>query len=566
MSITASLGSPPQSTVIWTVNLGWLTYEEVLVVVNGTITHHAFHRTGIVTFTTTGLAAGTLHSAVATARSHDEWINFGSTSIATNAHGLLPQSAPFAPTALSITQSSVVLSSNAGTRIICNSVDLPTGSTWTGLLANTQYSAVAYFPETTTHSRSPNSTATNFTTLSAGLTAPASISYPTSVAKGSPISITWSAVTNATSYTLFLETDLQLTPQQVGVHASTSASHTFASNAPETNYRFSVVARAAGWADSPATFGSWGTLQATPQLLPPLSVTYPTTTHRGSSVLVQWSSVTNAQQYIVERFNNIEGWSAGTTTASLSATLAVTSLQSATQYAFRVVARASGFLDSIATTGATGTLTNPTVATPSHITYPTHRARGSTISIEWGFVTGAVDYLLERRIFTSGVWGLWQEIGIVVQTVTSNVLSSGANDTAYQFRVSARHPNWNNSAPRVGAEGSYSRPPTFAWHTGKIVGGAIHITAVEWNAFHSNINAMRGFRGLGTWSFPSVPTDSLLSASLYNGARSAILDMSPPTAPPAAVVGTSQVPNPADATIIQAAHLNDIVTSLNSIP
>lgn len=76
------------------------------------------------------------------------------------------QPAPSAPSVSGLTPTSVTLTSNPGSQIVCNGETKASGSIWTGLSELTAYSAYAYMPETATHERSPNSGSTPFTTPS----------------------------------------------------------------------------------------------------------------------------------------------------------------------------------------------------------------------------------------------------------------------------------------------------------------------------------------------------------------------------------------------------------------
>ena len=80
--------------------------------------------------------------------------------------------APTIPVASSITVNSVILTSSAGAQVTCNGVTKVSGSTWTGLLPATGYTALAFFPSDATHYQSPNSANANFTTLKLEQTAP----------------------------------------------------------------------------------------------------------------------------------------------------------------------------------------------------------------------------------------------------------------------------------------------------------------------------------------------------------------------------------------------------------
>lgn len=77
----------------------------------------------------------------------------------------LAQTAPTPPTASFITGSSMVWMSSETAMIVCNGETQPSGSIWSGLKANTAYTAYAYLPATDSLLQSPNSGNASATTL-----------------------------------------------------------------------------------------------------------------------------------------------------------------------------------------------------------------------------------------------------------------------------------------------------------------------------------------------------------------------------------------------------------------
>lgn len=132
----------------------------------------------------------------------------------------LNQSAPTVPVASSITATTVVLTSSAGSQITSNGVTKASGSTWTGLSPVTAYTAYAYLPGDATHNQSPNSANANYTTLLYSQSAPTVPIYSNVTATtvvltsfaGSQITCngvtkasgsTWTMLSPATAYTAF---------------------------------------------------------------------------------------------------------------------------------------------------------------------------------------------------------------------------------------------------------------------------------------------------------------------------------------------------------------------------
>ena len=80
--------------------------------------------------------------------------------------------APSVPVATVITENSITWVSDDGSIVVCNGEEKPSGSTWTGLIPGTTYTAYAYFPETDVYNRSPDSETASVTTLKFEQSAP----------------------------------------------------------------------------------------------------------------------------------------------------------------------------------------------------------------------------------------------------------------------------------------------------------------------------------------------------------------------------------------------------------
>lgn len=140
---------------------------------------------------------------------------------------------------------------------------------------------------------------------------------------------------------------------------------------------------------------------------------------------------------------------------------------------------------------------------------------------------------------------------------SSKTFSSLSAGTSYLIEVNV----YDNLTFVESGSGSFStdssRPSNFSWTNTFTSGSDVNITAAEWNDFQTRINEFRVYKGLSNYSFTSVVSGNDMLAPEFNAARTAINDMSPPTAPPSAVI--------ADTTDITAAYLIDIKDALNSI-
>ena len=148
------------------------------------------------------------------------------------------------------------------------------------------------------------------------------------------------------------------------------------------------------------------------------------------------------------------------------------------------------------------------------------------------------------------------------QTNTYKSFTSDANGLAfthnayYYLKVIAYDASANSISSNVRVQYKIARPTNWAWHTSKVAGQNVGITASEWNSFCTKINQFRQYKNLGNYSFTSATRGSVITASIVNQARTAINAMSPPSAVPASVsVGSN----------MNASFFNGLSISLNSI-
>lgn len=111
-----------------------------------------------------------------------------------------------------------------------------------------------------------------------------------------------------------------------------------------------------------------------------------------------------------------------------------------------------------------------------------------------------------------------------------------------------------------------TRPSNFEWTYPKISGQDFKLTDDEWNAFLNRINDFRDYKGLslysfydyyhGDYSFTKAYSGNDFYAYMFNQARNAIIEMSPPISPPSSKSSGQD---------IYASYLNGLRDSLNSI-
>lgn len=173
-----------------------------------------------------------------------------------------------------------------------------------------------------------------------------------SSATSTTAALSWTSVTNATTYTVHRSTDKRFpVAKTTQIYSNTGTSMTASSLTPGTIYYFRVTASGSGYGNSVSIIKSVKTLTslAAPATLVASNVST-------TSMTLTWAAVTGATGYILERAT-ASNFGTGLTTAYTGAllTTSVTGLTTGTTYYFRVRATKAGHtgLNSTTTTQAT---------------------------------------------------------------------------------------------------------------------------------------------------------------------------------------------------------------------
>ena len=125
---------------------------------------------------------------------------------------------------------------------------------------------------------------------------------------------------------------------------------------------------------------------------------------------------------------------------------------------------------------------------------------------------------------------------------------------AYQVRIDPPFDDSFYTLPAASA-----RPSNWAWESSIVSGGALTVTAAEWNRFIDRIYAFANYKGVsqpGSASdYYAVKGEDMLAAEV-NAVRSLLANLLPPSPPPAQVTRGQE---------ITAAWFDDMKNSLNSI-
>lgn len=103
--------------------------------------------------------------------------------------------------------------------------------------------------------------------------------------------------------------------------------------------------------------------------------------------------------------------------------------------------------------------------------------------------------------------------------VTFNNLASGTMHSIYAvvyYDYNGSSYDGSVTIPTVTVQTTAARPPYFYWTYPKQKGGTFNLTAIEWNALTSNINAVRAYYGQSYFWFTSAYKGNQVLADMFN--------------------------------------------------
>ncbi len=273
-----------------------------------------------------------------------------------------------------------------------------TSKTITGLTPGTKYS-LAVRANNADGSSSYGATQA-VTTLPDPPDTPSNVSV---TATTNSITVSWNAVSGATSY------DVLLNGKTYNV---TGTSKTITGLTPGTDYSYVVRANNAGGSSA---YTSTKTIQTIPN--PPAAPLTVSATATANSVTVSWNAVSGATNYDV-LFN-------GTTYNVTGNSRTFTGLASDTNYNYAVRAKNAGGSSAYSTTKTVRTLTIPNP--PGVPTNVNATATEDSVTVSWSAVSGATSYDVSLNGIIYNVTG------------TSKTITGLISDTSYNYAVCAKN-------------------------------------------------------------------------------------------------------------------------------
>lgn len=255
-------------------------------------------------------------------------------------------------------------------------------------------------------------------------------SLVTSALSNTSATLSWGAITGATSYTIQYKPNSSTS--WITLNPTTSASYNLTGLAANTTYNWKVKTDCSNYSavsnfTTTNTSGGGSTTCAAPSGLTNANLT-------SSSITVQWLAVSGATSYTVQyKLGSSLTWNtAGNTTSN---TYGLNGLNPGTVYNWRVKSNCStGYSATAAFTtassgggsggGSGGTCNPPATMNNNNVT-------ASTAGISWSAVPGATSYTLQISIGS----GAFFTLGTV--PVTAVTISGLSPSTTYQWRVKA---------------------------------------------------------------------------------------------------------------------------------
>lgn len=299
------------------------------------------------------------------------------------------------------------------------------------------------------------------------------------------VSISWSAVGNATSYNLYWSTTSGVTTANGTKVAGVTSPYLQTGLSDGTAYYYIVTAVNNAGESVPSSESS-ATTNATPPPPPPPTVTAAPTGVMAAGgtqqVTISWSAVSGAVSYNLY-WSTTPGVTVanGTKIAGAVSPAVQIGLSDSTTYYYIVTAMNNVGESAPSVQVAATTLTPaPAPTAPSAPTGVTAVGGSKQVSISWSAVSGATSYNLYRST-TSGVT---PSNGTRISGVTSPYVNTGLSDgTAYYYVVTAVNSVGESAASSEASATTNPPPPTVtAAPTGVTATGGAQQVSVSWSS------------------------------------------------------------------------------------
>jgi len=348
----------------------------------------------------------------------------------------------------------------------------------TNLTVANQMSGATIFAAAVDNVRNGTFHASNLPSLPTRPVAPANLA---AVGGSGQVTLTWDAVSNATSYNLYYSTSAGLTTTDATKLANVTSPYLQTGLAAGTTYYYLVTAANGAGESIASTVASATTAASQPVPVAPAAPANLIATGGTNQVSVSWGAVAAATSYnVYYSTSNGVTKSTGTKIANATSPMVQTGLVAGTTYYYVVTAVNSAGESADSVQVAATTL--PAVPVPTAPAAPTSvSASGGAnqATISWAAVTGASSY----NLYWSTTSGVTKANGTKVAGVTSPYVKTGlAAGTTYYFVVTAVNNVGESAASAQASAATNAAPPALpAAPTGITATGGASQVSLSWS-------------------------------------------------------------------------------------
>jgi len=311
--------------------------------------------------------------------------------------------------------------------------------------------------------------------------APAAPTGLTAVGGTGQVTLSWSSVSNATSYNVYYATASGVTKTNATKITSLASPYTQTGLAAGTTYYYIVTAVNSSGESSASAQASAATSSAPPLPTAPAAPNAVIASGGTNQVTISWGAVTAASSYNVY-YATTSGVTKtnGTKIANASSPVVQTGLTAGTTYYYIVTAvNSAGEGTASVQVAATTLPAAPTPTAPAAPTGVTAVGGANQATITWPAVSGAASY----NVYWSTTGGVTKASGTKVAGVTSPYVKTGLSaGTTYYFIVTAANTVGESAAsPQVTATTSAAPPAVPAAPTGVTATGGANQVSISWS-------------------------------------------------------------------------------------
>ena len=310
-------------------------------------------------------------------------------------------------------------------------------------------------------------------------TVPAAPTGVTATGGTKQVTVSWPAVSGATSYNLYWSTTSGVTTAKGTKIAGATSPAVQTGLSDSTTYYYVVTAVNGSGESQPSVQVAATTLTPTPAPTAPAAPTGVTATGGANQVTLSWSAVTGATSYNVYYSTTSGAATGGTKIAGVTSPYVHTGLSAGTTY-YYVVTAVNAVGESTASAQASAATNAPPPAVPAAPTGVTATGGANQVTVSWTAVSGATSY----NIYWSKTSGVTTATGTKITGATTPYVQTGLTaGTTYYYIVTAVNASGESPASAQATAATNAPAPVIpAAPTGVTATGGANQVTVSWSA------------------------------------------------------------------------------------